>query len=293
MRCVICGEISGLDLFASEAIRYSNFYATSSWTIPSHASIFTGLYPIKHGATQENFSLASRFATLAEVLDNAGYQTFAASQNPFVSDAINLAQGFSEFVPLWTRSMRPLGLAHDGRTKRHVVSRAFQLLLEDAPHDRPFFAFLNYIDAHLPSAPPEPFLSAFLREGVTPKEALDVGRKSWSRYYVGMPASDRELQILSDLYDAQMAHLSFALENLFALLRRDGRFDNTMIIVTSDHGEQLGEHHHLGHVFSLYNTTVQIPLIIRMPKGILGDHPKAAINDHLKSGHYWGNRPGH
>jgi arylsulfatase A-like enzyme len=254
-----------LDAFAAEGIRFSNFYSTSSWTVPSHASIFTGLYPIQHGATQENLSLSNRFGTLAETLDNAGYQTFAASQNPYVSDTVNLAQGFTEFAALWRKWIDPDGTIREAAKEQHLVNEAFEQYLATAPGDRPFFAFLNYIDAHLPTAPPEPFLSDFLRAGVDRDHALEVGRKRWSRYYVGMSASQHDFEVLSDLYDAEMAYMSFTLDKLFASLRRDGRFDNTLIIVTSDHGEQLGDHDHLGHSFALYNTTVQVPLIMRLP----------------------------
>jgi len=256
-----------LDAFAQGGVRFSNFYSTSPWTVPSHASMFTGLYPIQHGATQEKLALDNRYATLAEVLSNAGYQTFAASQNPFVSDTVNLAQGFSEFAALWRQWIKPDGTVRDARTERHVVNVAFEDYLATATHDRPFFAFLNYIDAHLPTAPPEPYLSRFLRAGVEVDKALEVGRRRWSRYYTGMEASREDLEILSDLYDAEMAFMSSRLEKLFEALKADGRYEDTLIIVTSDHGEQLGDHDHLGHMFSLYNATVKVPLIVRMPGG--------------------------
>jgi arylsulfatase A-like enzyme len=266
-----------LDSFSDGAIRFSNFYSTSSWTVPSHASLFTGLYPIRHGATQENLSLKNEFATLAETLGNAGYQTFAASQNPFVSDTVNLAQGFDEFAPLWRDFIKPDGSIRHARRDGHLVNNAFEAYLERSNREEPFFAFLNYIDAHLPTAPPEPYLSKFLRPGTNIDDALRIGRERWSGYYSGKEASAQDLEVLSDLYNAELAYMSYQLKELFDRLREDGRFDNTLIVVTSDHGEQLGDHEHLGHMFSLYNTTVRVPLIIRLP----GNAAQGRVDDRL------------
>jgi len=254
-----------LDAFAANSIRFANFYSTTSWTIPSHASLFTGLFPIRHGATQENLNLADEYATLAEVLRNAGYQTFAASQNPFVNETVNLVQGFEHFVALWRQWVEPDGSVRHADREPHLANAAFAGFLAEADRDRPFFAFLNYIDAHLPAAPPEPFLSRFLSPDVDIDEALRVGRERWSDYYLGKSASARELAILSDLYDGEIAYLSFRIGELLDALQRDGRFNETLIVVTSDHGEHLGDHGHLGHQFTLYNATVRVPLILKLP----------------------------
>jgi len=256
-----------LDAFALESIRFENFYSTSSWTIPSHASLFTGLYPIRHGATQENLNLDEQAATLAEVLANAGYQTFAASQNPFVSDTVNLAQGFQDFEPLWRQWVEPDGRVHQLEEAPHIANVAFERFLDTSDRERPFFVFINYINAHLPHAPPEPYLSRFLTGDVSVEEALELGRQSWSGYYVGKPVGEYEFSVLSDLYDAEVAHLSRRVAELFEALQRDGRFDDTLIVVTSDHGEHIGDHGHLGHQFTLYNATVRVPLLLRLPGG--------------------------
>jgi arylsulfatase A-like enzyme len=271
-----------LDAFAQEAIRYSNFHSTSSWTVPSHASLFTGLYPLRHGAHQEKPFLDAEFPTLAEILGNAGYRTFAASQNPFVSSNINLDQGFRDFVDLWRVWVEPDGKVHHVDEAPHPVNAAFERFLADAGPEGPFFAFLNYIDAHLPLSPPEPFLSRFHTGDEDLEQALAVGMEDWHNYYVGKPTTPDDLRILSDLYDAEVAHISHAIGQLLDTLRRDGRFDDTLIIITSDHGEQLGENHHLGHVFSLYGPAVRVPLLIRPPgprsPGRVDDRPGQLVD---------------
>jgi arylsulfatase A-like enzyme len=254
-----------LDSFANRAIRYTDFYATSPWTVPSHASLFTGLFPVRHRATQERVRLDGEFATLAEILQNAGYQTWGASGNPWMGPAVNLSQGFQGFVETW-RSDLELGLPRPEGTP-HPANAAFEHFLERADPARPFFAFINYMDAHQPFAPPEPYLSRFLEHGTDLNRALRLGQIKWNEYYRGRPYTERDLEVLSDLYDASLAHLSAEVGRVLRITEERGLFDRTLILVTSDHGEHFGENGLLGHVFGLYNTAVRVPLMIRPPDG--------------------------
>ncbi|MEN8182957.1 MAG: sulfatase [Myxococcota bacterium] len=251
-----------LDAFAEEAIRFTRFYSTSSWTVPSHASLFTGLLPARHQATQETLHLDRRFATLAEALRNSGYRTFGASANPFVGRLTNLSQGFEDFEETWRRSLAQRTLDRVA----HPNNASFASFLARTPRSRPFFAFLNYMEAHHPYAPPEPHLSRFL-DARSRGEAGEVVARRWTRHYLGQPYSERDLRVLSDLYDGELAHLSTLVGEALAMLRRDGRYDETLIAITSDHGEHFGENGLLEHVFGLYNTTVQVPLLLRPPGG--------------------------
>jgi arylsulfatase A-like enzyme len=255
-----------LDAFANRAIRYTNFYSTSSWTVPSHASLFTGLYAVRHGATQERGRLDGEFATLAEILQNAGYQTWGASGNPWMGPAMNLSQGFQCFVETWRRDLetglpRPKGAPHP-------ANAAFERFLESRDPARPFFAFINYMDAHMPFAPPEPYLSRFLKRGTDPGRALRLGEIKWTEYYRGRSYTEQDLETLSDLYDAGLAHLSAEVGRLLQITEQRGLSEQTLIVITSDHGEHFGENGLLGHVFGLYNTAVRVPLMIRPPGGV-------------------------
>jgi arylsulfatase A-like enzyme len=246
-----------LDAFAREAIRFETFQAPAPWTLPSHASLFTGLYPMQHGATQEHLRLERRFATLAERLRDAGYRTFAASANPIVGPDAGLEQGFARFVEAW----RP------GDPAVHPVSSAFARFLGDADPARPYFAFLNYMEAHSPYTPPPALLQRFARAPVRPLVADRIGRRPWSSWFLDGPYPESERALLSDLYDAEIAQLSAELGRLFAVLHRDPRWSDTLVAVTSDHGEHFGERDRIEHMFSLYEPVLRVPLLLRLPGG--------------------------
>jgi hypothetical protein len=192
-----------IDAFALDAIRYPNFYSTSSWTVPSHASLFTGLYAVAHRATQERMRLDGSFATLAEILSDAGYQTWAASGNPWLGQGVNLTQGFQTYVETWRYDLEVNYYYPKGAP--HPVNVAFERFLEREVSDHPFFAFINYMDAHMPYSPPEPYLSRFLDRDTDLRWAFRLGRIKWSEYYRGRPYTERDLAVLSDLYDGSLA----------------------------------------------------------------------------------------
>jgi arylsulfatase A-like enzyme len=246
-----------LDAFAREAIRFETFQAPAPWTLPSHASLFTGLYPMAHGATQERLRLERRFATLAERLRDAGYRTFAASANPIVGPDSGLDQGFARFVEAWRA----------GDPAEHPVSSAFERFLASADPGRPYFAFLNYMEAHSPYTPPPALQQRFARQPVRPMVADRVGRRPWASWYLDGPYPESERALLSDLYDAEIAQLSAELGRLLGVLRRDPRWPDTLVAVTSDHGEHFGEHDRIEHMFSLYEPVLRVPLLLRLPGG--------------------------
>jgi len=252
-----------LDAFARDATRYSSFWSTAPWTLPGHASLFTGAYPMRHGATQEHPSLARRFATLAEVLRDAGFASFAASGNPLVGPHTGLDQGFATLVETWRIDG---GEAIPGATF-HPVTRAFARFLAAQPRERPFFAFLNYMDAHFPHTPPPELRQRFARRPIDAQEADRIGRRSWFDHYLDGPFPADEMELRSDLYDAELAQLSREIGRLLDVLRRDGRYDTTVIAITSDHGEQFGEHGLVEHAFSLYEPVLRVPLLLRAPGG--------------------------
>ncbi len=251
-----------LDALACQGTTYSRCYATSCWTMPTHASLFTGLYPVRHRATQEHIKLARRFDTLAELLRNHGYQTFGASNNPSVSGFSWLDQGFKTFFEIW----RSFYQRRYGGTGMHATNRAVEQFVRQADPDKPFFIFLNYMEAHAPYDPPEPFFSRHLAAGTDLQRARKIGRTKWTKYYCkDSPFGPEELAIASDLYDGGVAHVSHVVGELAEVLRRSGRFERTLLLVTSDHGESLGEHDHYEHEFNLHHTVLHVPLIIIDP----------------------------
>lgn len=263
-----------LDEISARGVRFTNVYSNASWTLPAHASLFTGSYPMAHGATQENLSLADRYVTLAETLAAAGYATFGCSGNPVVNLGSGLAQGFASFV----ETFRDEAKKRYGGDEQHPNCGAFAEFLAMSNRKQPFFAFVNFVEAHLPYQPPEPFLSRFLTIETSRPELLGAMRLRMRHHYLreaGLPA--RQLAILGELYDGEVAYLDHLVGELLARLDADGRLQDTIVFVTSDHGENLGEHGHFAHVFDIHNTLLQVPLLVWFPDGIQAGTVRADV----------------
>jgi len=242
-----------LDALAARGIRFPRTFSNAPWTVPSHASMFTGLYPIRHGADQEHLTLDAHWATLAEILSDRGYQTFAAAGNSVVGPYSQLNQGFSEFVPTWRTEVHALY----GRSDRHPNNLAFDRFLDGLASYAHFFAFVNYIDAHSPYEPPAPYDHRF---GALPRTGVD---SSWQDYFTGRSHIDAAgFQEMRDLYDGALSAISAAAVDLVASLERRGLLDDTIVIVIADHGENIGDHELLDHVFSLHDTLLHVPLFV-------------------------------
>ena len=263
-----------MEKIAEQAIVFENAMATSSWTLPSHASFLTGLYPSEHGA--ERFGLSERNISLAEVLQARGYRTGAFSANTFVfSRAFGFGQGFTRFEDSFHSTGDMVSRTFLGRSLQRYVMR--YLGFEDVPGrkrasdvnlewfrwldrgpTRPFFAVLNYFDAHDPYLPPQPYRGRFSKR-LNPGGVLNsfIGRES---AYVSTP------EILEDeiaAYDGAIAYVDDQIGALVTDLDQRGLSQNTILIITSDHGESFGEHDVFGHGTSLYREQLQVPLILR------------------------------
>jgi arylsulfatase A-like enzyme len=251
-----------LEQLARRGRCYTQCYSTSSWTIPAHASMFTGLYPVRHRATQETLLLDEQFDTLAEILASDGYQTLGLSTNPAVAERFGLAQGFQVFLDMWRDGMKQ----HYSPAGVHPVNSAVEEFLRKRRQSEPFFMFINYIEPHVPYRPPEAFLIPFLEPGQDAGDVYEYSGRKWPVHYldrVEIPPAG--FDAMGRLYDGEVAHLDTVIEDLEGLFDLYGLSDDTLLIVTSDHGENLGDHGHLDHVFSLYNTTLHVPLVVLDP----------------------------
>ena len=279
-----------IDAFASDAVRFDMAFSPSPWTAPAHASIFTGLFRSQHGMHWDHLWLDDRFVTLAEALRERGYQTVALSNNDFVSTNTNLTQGFDRVaMPTWlgfakqnalyrfvrlvwkrTEALGPLL----GRWFLHDAGGPATTLLVDDVLDRrdparPLFLFINYMEPHQPYEPTRAYRRAFVRpEDLARSYEIDQGSEATCRYIFGLdpPQTERDLGILSALYDARVRELDDHFADLIRLLQAETDLDNVLVVVTSDHGEHLGDHRLLGHQFSVYNALIRVPLIVRCPR---------------------------
>jgi arylsulfatase A-like enzyme len=240
-----------LDAFSERAMRFTNAYSTSCWTSPAHASLFTGLYSAAHGTTQENWSLSASFLTVAEMLKAGGYETAAVIGNPIISRDRGFAQGFDKFHESWRHTKR--GKLEPDEVAVNWVSD----FLDKRDSTRPLFLFINLIGAHGPFDSCGKSCGAF-----GAKLAGGTENSFWLDYYKGKRRlNSAHLARLSNLYDAEVLEVDRNFGHIMSSL--DEVNSGAFIAVTSDHGENFGEHGHLNHVFSLHETTTQIPLVVR------------------------------
>lgn len=249
---------------------YRHVTSPGSWTVPAHASLFTGQYPSMHGTDCGFLLLPDEAVTLAETFRAAGYRTVAYTANPWISTTYHFQQGFDVFGETWR--LVTADSEDTGAALTNEQALRFLRFRQDDPNARrqPFFLFLNYFEPHLPYHPPEPERSRFVRPGSDPSRVLRLSRfgtpEETLRFVLGLSELDAtDLGILSDLYDGEIAYADRRLGEVIALLRAQGILDETIVAVTSDHGENLGEHHLMDHKMSVHDTVLQVPLVLRYP----------------------------
>jgi arylsulfatase A-like enzyme len=260
---------------ASEGIRFDRALSTAPWTLPSHASMFTGRYPNELSVGWSR-PLGPSAPTIAEAFDRAGYVTGGFVANTIYASWLHgLSRGFQHYSDYPVSLSETLGASNInrwllvrwnrisgqynsiGRKDAADVNREFLSWIDRRPTGRPFFAFLNYFDAHMPYLPPAPYRSLYL-EREPPTRDVNVGPRV-------KPAPD-VIEGLRNTYDGAITYLDAQLDSLFAQLAARGLSDSTIIVVTSDHGEAMGEHGFLSHGSSLYLPEIHVPLIIRLPR---------------------------
>ncbi|MGA1870652.1 MAG: sulfatase [bacterium] len=243
---------------------YYNAYSTSCWTSPAHASLFTGLYTISHKTSQEYWVMSDQLTTLAEVLSCEGYETIGIVENPMLGKPYNFHQGFSTYYETWKKDFWLLLSCMISEE-----NSAFSLLkrsLRQRDKNKPFFIFINLIEAHAPYDSSQQFYNQFLQDSI-----LSCESNRWQDYLLGrIQFSDAELTHLKKLYDAEILYVDYYIGKIITELKKRNLWENTMFIVTSDHGENIGDHNLVDHVFCLYEPAVRIPLIIHDPQLIDG-----------------------
>jgi len=255
--------------YARESIVFDNAWVPAGWTGPSHASLFTGQRPVHHGFLQPHRPfLSTKARTMAELLRDAGYRTALLSNSPVVSEAFGLAQGFGHAPQLGLLHSRELPHCRDAHTRSLDFIRA---AVRDGV---PFHVVVNDFEPHLPYTPPEPYQSRLMR--AERPAGLIAAARAWDNptvlgHMLGILSTDGDLMaIVPDLYDAEIAGVDAEIGSFLDTLRADGVLDDTLVVITSDHGENLGEHGLWDHRFSLHRTIRHVPLLIRLPDGTRG-----------------------
>jgi arylsulfatase A-like enzyme len=291
-----------LELFATQGVRFEQARATAPWTLPSHASMFTGRLPHELGVKWLT-PLASTAPTLAEYLGAAGYATagFAANEL-YCSYETGLSRGFTHYEDYFLDGVKPLRtsavldrvlgsafdfimflkqklapaslvtgqdswfqrLAEYRRRSANSINRGLlDWLSQRRQQERPFFAFLNYYDAHASYLPPAGTAHRF---GLLPQTDEDMLFLTdfWSALDKTKVAPHFRT-LARDCYDNCLAYLDEQLGQLVEALKKRGLFEQTLVIVTADHGEGFGEHELYDHGESLYRTEIRVPLVVLLP----------------------------
>lgn len=236
-----------LDAFTKDATRYEFAMAAAPWTPASVASMFTGYYPTSHKvmppdgrtlAKNEGFALGRDLTTMAEMLQALGYWTGAAVSNPWITKEFQFDQGFEQFV------------FKDRATAEQVTRTAMRFIDQQLSPERestqPLFIYMHYIDPHDPYNPPEPY-----REMFTGHQPLH-----------GFEYPERMQQYIN-LYDGEIRYMDDWIGKFFDFLKERGLYQDSVIVVVADHGEQFMDHGNFGHGFKLFNSEIHVPLLIK------------------------------
>lgn len=283
--------------FAREAVRFNETIAADGMTLTSHASLFTGLYGLRHGAHPSADApggrpLSAEFETMAEILNRNGYDTAAIVANTgYLRPFFNLHQGFRYYdvrgprmrlegcprfllrgglseAALWL--LPDTDLSRWTRNAEEINRAVFEFLDKEADRSRPLFLFLNYMDAHRPYLSPSPFRERF--PGRDPRYGLRHHQRVIRDVMTHKrPISPSERNHLISQYDGALAYLDEQLGRLFAKLKAENLWDSSLVIVTSDHGESFGERNLVEHGSGAVESQLRIPLLIRYPDGPRGE----------------------
>jgi arylsulfatase A-like enzyme/Flp pilus assembly protein TadD len=230
LSCYGYGEITTqhIDEFAEDAVLFDQAISPAPLTLPSHASILTGKYPLSHGVRDNTgFVLPERQSTLPEVLRKKGYKTGAFVGSYVLDSRFGLDQGFDHyFDDFGTGSNEVVRMELSERPAEEVVAAAESWIRSES--SGPWFVWMHLFDPHAPYSPPRPY-----------------------------PADSK--------YDQEVLYVDEQLGRFFDFLKKRGQFEDTLIVLTSDHGEGLGEHGEDTHGMFLYDSTLRVPLVVKPP----------------------------
>lgn len=246
-----------IEQLAHEGVLFREAIAQSPWTLPSHVSLLTGIYPKHHGVKDEKTAIPDRVNLLAEYFRSHGFATAGFVNSFYLSGRYGFDRGFEEFQYI----RETLGADH-------VIREALKYLRNRAP--KRFFLFLHFYDVHSDYDPGPNYEKMFngARTGKVPGTTAAL-----LKYRRGeIKITPEDIKYIEGLYDAEIRELSDKLTELFETLKKMKMLDNTLVIITSDHGEEFLDHNGVLHGRTLYDELVRVPLIFwgpGIPKGVI------------------------
>ncbi len=249
-----------IDEIAEKGTVFTNAIAPSSWTAPSMVSLFTSVYPVNHGVTlgfvkegkiQNQMVFSDKLVTLAQALKARGYTTFGVASNLHLSEEFGFARGFDHFRCLGFRSAPAVNSTVD----------AWANEIENSPK---FFLWVHYFDPHHPYFAKGPWANQYIPAGERRHiGALTAESMKHSELRAMVAEKPELLPTVIGLYDSEINYVDLYVGYLLNRLNLD---TNTVIAITSDHGEEFMEHGHMGHASNLYQEQIRVPLIIKTPE---------------------------
>jgi len=227
-----------IDAFAADAIRFDNPVPQSSWTRPAVASLLSSTYPATHGANDRSQIMNGDLDSLGGALAAAGYETQAFMSNPSCTPYWGIGKEFQRFVDVDSVTVEP-------DKDERVIDAVLQSL--ESLREKPWFLYVHTIAPHNPYEAPAPFGGTF-----------SAGTYSGT-------AEEQERAQVVDAYDEEIAYTDAQFGRLLEYLRAAGQYDNTLIVLLSDHGEEFLEHGGWGHGTNLYQEQLSIPLLVKLP----------------------------
>lgn len=273
-----------IDRLAKEGRLFKNAIAPSIWTVPSHASLFTGLYPSKHGLGYLSDYLPQDIPTLAEILSKQGYRSFSIYNNPFAGRLVGYHKGFDEALGVnidrrvsltLERLIHRLVYKDVGANSRKTIDIASNWIAQTASTGLPYFAFVHFNDVHSEYLAREPYFSQFIKDidlgqvDLFRVHQVNAHKRSYHKYLRGeVQPSPTDFEYLKTLYDSEIRAVDELIGRLMDSLKEKGFLKNTLVVITSDHGEYMGEHQLMNHRFYLYDPVLRIPLIFWYPEQV-------------------------
>jgi len=271
-----------IDKIAQDGFLFENAYSAAPWTKPSFISIMTGHSPVSFQANSFESCLPETLTTIAETMDDLGYCTGAVGNNHNLLKIFDFDQGF-HYYEFYPKFREDVGLSLGSILFYHVLlgqykeldattydlaSLAIQWLKKT--REKPFFLWLHFLDPHMPYSPPAEYLPK-----IDPPPRIGNSFYSATDIRAGIIAPDlTEREWIRQLYRSEIKYVDDNVERIIKTLKQLHCYEETLIIVTSDHGEEFWEHGNFEHGQSLYNELLHVPLIIKLPKIFSHEKPQ-------------------
>jgi choline-sulfatase len=256
-----------LDRLAAEGVRFAEAVSPTSWTLPAHVSLLTGLPQRRHLVINVSNTIPADIPVLPELFAAHGYATVGFYSGPFLHPSYGFGRGFEHYVSCQGPETDALRGAfawessHKYRTNPRVL-RAWKRWVAHEARE-PFFAFVHMWDVHYDYIPPEPYRSMFDPTYAGRLDGRDIVRAGFP-----LDASARDVAHLLALYDGEIRYTDATIARMLGLLDRAGLLDHTIVVVTADHGDEFLEHGGKGHQRTLFEEVVHVPLIIWARDGL-------------------------